>query len=191
MAKKTKLLLGERIKIKLLRKFLINILILVILWLLFYNVLRKFWFVDYLYEEGIYLLSNIQLKLSKFLLNIIGFTVEIYGKTVKIVGSYGVHLDRGCLGRNTLGLFIGFIFAFPGKMWHKLWFVSVGIVIFIFLNVFRIMGLAITDNCCRQHLDFNHHFLFKIIIYIVIFLLWAWWIKKYSYLADEKKQKRK
>ncbi|MBN2892344.1 MAG: archaeosortase/exosortase family protein [Bacteroidales bacterium] len=178
---------SDKIKLKLVSKFLINAAILVAAWFVFYKLVRNVWFVDYLYEEGIYWLTRIQIIFSKFFLNIIGYTVEVYGKTIKIVGSYGVHVDRGCLGRNTLGLFVGFILAFPGKFKNKIWFLAMGIVIFIFLNVMRILGLAITDNCCREQLDFNHHFLFKIIVYVVIFFLWAWWIKKYSAIAEKNK----
>ncbi len=164
----------------------INSAILVALWFLFYYVLRKINFVDYLYEEGIFWLSKIQLILTKILMNIAGYSVEIYGKTVKITGSYGVHLDRGCLGRNTLGLFIGFILAFPGKTKYKIWYIGLGTGIFILINVFRIIALAIVDNCCVEYLDFNHHVTFKYIIWAIILVLWAIWINKYSLLAEKK-----
>lgn len=173
-------------RVEFLFKFSVNSLILIALWFLFYNVLRGLPFIDYLYEEGIYILTKIQLIFSKLMLNLMGFAVEIYGKTIKIVDSYGVHLDRGCLGRNTLGLFIGFIFAFPGKFKSKIWFIIFGIGVFILLNVLRIAGLAITDYCCREKLDFNHHYVFKIITYSAIFFLWVWWVQRYSIFATKK-----
>jgi len=179
----------RNIKVEFLFKFTMNSLILLSLWILFYKVLRGIAFIDFLYEEGIYLLTITQLFLTKVLLSIMGFAVEIYGKTIIIIGSYGVHLDRGCLGRNTLGLFIGFIFAFPGKFKSKIWFICLGIVVFIMLNILRISGLAITDYCCREKLDFNHHYVFKIITYSVIFLLWVWWVQRYSIFAKAKSKK--
>ncbi len=175
-------------RVEFLFKFTINVVVLVGLWFLFYNLIRKLNIVDFIYEQGIYALTKIQLILSDASLNLMGFTVEIYGKTVKIVGSYGVHLDRGCLGRNTLGLFVGFILAFPGKVKSKVWFLTVGVVVFILMNVLRIDALAITDYCCREKLDFNHHFVFKIIIYVVIFLMWVWWVQRYSIFADKNKK---
>ncbi len=174
-------------RLKFVLKFALNSIILLLLWFSFYKVFRNILLVDYLYEEAIYGLTKIQLIFSKLFLEMLGYNVEIYGKIVKIVGSYGVHLDRGCLGRNTLGLFLGFIIAFPGSIKNKTWFLSLGTVIFIFLNILRIMALAITDMCCRERLDFNHHFAFKIVVYAVIFLLWVWWIQKYSDLAQKKK----
>ncbi len=163
----------------------INLLLLIGLWIIFYKLLRHIPIVDYVYEQGIYAFTKIQLIVTKIILNILGYTVEIYGKTIKIVGSNGVHLDRGCLGRNTLGLLLGFIYALPGRIKHKIYFTFIGVSIFLLLNIGRITALAITDYCCPQRLDFNHHFLFKIIVYIAIFILWTFWIKKHSYITKK------
>ncbi len=171
---------------KYLRIIAINLLILIGLWLIFFKLLRQINIVDYIYEQGIYVFTKIQLVVTKIILNIFGYSVEIYGKTVKIVGSNGVHLDRGCLGRNTLGLMLGFIYALPGRLKHKIYYTFLGITIFLFLNIGRIIALAITDYCCPERLNFNHHFLFKIIVYIAILLLWIIWIKKYSYVIEKK-----
>ncbi len=177
----------SKLNVIFLKKLLLNLFIFVLLWLLFYKILRKILIIDYVYEQGIYYLTKIQLIFSKLFLQILGYSVEIFGKTVKIDGSFGVHLDRGCLGRNTMGMFAGFILIFPGRLRDKLWFIFLGIVIFLFLNTLRITALAITDYCCVQYLDFNHHFVFKIIVYFAIFLLWTRWIKRYSFLKNEKK----
>lgn len=178
-------------KLLFLAKLIINIVIILSVWYLFYKIIRpRLPLVDYLYEEVIFWVTELQLVLSKLLLNLIGYSVEIYGKTVKIIGSFGVHLDRGCLGRNTLGLFVGFILAFPGKIKNKVWFLIMGIGIFIIVNVLRIAGLAITEFCCPERLDFNHHYLFKIIVYIIIFFLWVWWIQKYSMFAKKRTIKK-
>lgn len=176
-------MLKQKLNLKLLKKLVINAAILIAAWYLFFFFFKSFWQVDYLYEEGIFYLTKVQILISKFFLNIIGYEVEYYGKTIKILGSQGILLDRGCLGRNTLGLFIGFILAFPGKLKNKIWFVIMGIAIFIVVNSLRFFGLAIIENCCPEYLDINHHFVFKIIVYTVIFLLWMWWIRKYSAVA--------
>lgn len=168
-----------------LKKVTINLSIVLSLWLLFFFFYKKIAIINYSYEQGIYYLTKIQLLFSKFFLEILGFDVNIFGKTIKIINSHGVHLDRGCLGRNTLGLLVGFILVFPGKTKNKIWYIGVGIIIFIILNVLRIVGLAIIDDCCQQYLDINHHYIFKLIVYFVIFLLWIRWIKKYSILSKK------
>ncbi|MEA3450321.1 MAG: archaeosortase/exosortase family protein [Bacteroidota bacterium] len=169
-----------------LKKIVINLAILVPLWFLFYHFFKQILIIDYFYEQGIYYLTKVQLVSSKIVLEIFGFDVNIFGKTIKIINSRGVHLDRGCLGRNTLGLLAGFILVFPGKTKNKIWYIGLGIIIFIMLNITRIVSLTIINSCCPQHLDINHHYIFKIIIFFVIFLLWARWIKKYSTLSEKK-----
>jgi len=158
-------------------RLLINIAFLSTVWYIFYSFFRNKNFVDYFYEEITYLLTLSQLFVSKTLLTIIGYEVEIYGKTIKIVNSYGVHLDRGCLGRNVIGLFAGFILAYPAKIKSKLWYIPMGILIFFIVNVFRIMALSITDNCCRHILNFNHHIVFQYLTYFIIITMWVVWIR--------------
>ncbi len=158
-------------------RLLINIAFLSAVWYIFYNFFRDKNFVDYFYEEITYILTLSQLFVSKIFLTIIGYEVEIYGKTIKIIDSYGVHLDRGCLGRNVIGLFAGFILAYPAKIKSKLWYIPTGILVFFMVNVFRIMALAITDNCCRHLLDFNHHVVFQYLTYAIIIIMWFVWIR--------------
>ncbi len=158
-------------------RFAINATILFAIWYLFYKFLRDTNFIDYFYEEGTYILTNTQLLLSKIFLSIFGYDIEIYGKTIKVVGSYGVHLDRGCLGRNVIGVFAGFILAYPAKVKSKLWYVPFGILFFVFVNIVRILALVLIENCCPQHLDFNHHIVFQYLTYGIIILLWIIWTR--------------
>ena len=158
-------------------QFVLNILILYVLWLVFYKFLRDWYLIDYFYEQVIYYLTKLQLKLSGFLLGILGYKVEIYCKIITINGSNGVLLDRGCLGRNVLGVFLGFILAYPSSMKKKFWISVIGVVVFIILNVLRISALAIIDYCCPQYLDINHHYIFTIIVYSAIILMWAIWLR--------------
>ncbi len=151
-----------------------------VIWLIFYLWLKKLPVVYYFYEEGFRFLSILTLKTSQFFLGILGYKTEVYAKIIKIGASYGVHLDKGCLGRNTILIFVSFILAYPGDVKSKIWFIPLGIFVFFILNVLRISALVIIDYCCREYLDFNHHATFKIITYLAILLMWVFWIKKYG-----------
>ena len=166
-------------------KFLINILILYILWVLFFKFLRDYWLIDYIYEEGIYYLTLIQLKATEFFLGLLGFQAHTLGKIVWIEGHQGVLLDRGCLGRNTLGLFLGFILAYPSGMRRKWGIMIIGTVVFIMLNILRISGLAITQYCCPRYLDINHHLIFKYVVYTAILIMWYLWLR---FLRNKEKE---
>ncbi len=165
-------------KIPIWAKFFINILILYALWVLFFKFLRDYWLVDYFYEEGIYYLTYIQLKATEFFLDMLGFEVHTLGKIIWIEGHQGVLLDRGCLGRNTLGLFLGFILAYPSGLRRKFGIMIIGTLVFLLLNILRISGLAITQYCCPQYLDINHHLIFKYLVYAVILLMWYLWLRR-------------
>jgi len=91
------------------------------------------------------------------------------------------------MGRNVLIGFAGLISVFPGMFKQKLWFIPMGLAILIFVNVLRISGLAITAYCCPEYSDINHYVVFKIVAWIVIFLLWMWWINKFALKAIKKK----
>ncbi len=170
--------LSERLaKIPIWAKLFINILILYALWVLFFKFLRNYWFIDYIYEEGIYYLTLIQLKVTEFFLDFLGFQAHTLGKIVWIEGHQGVLLDRGCLGRNTLGLFIGFVLAFPSGLRRKVGIILIGTVVFLMLNILRITGLVLTQYCCPQYLDINHHLIFKYIVYFAILLMWYLWLR--------------
>ena len=145
-------------------QFVTNILLLYAIWLVFYKFLRDWWLVDYLYEELIYYLTKIQLHLAGAFLKLLGYSVEIYCKVITINGSNGVLLDRGCLGRNVLGLFLGFILAYPSTFKKKVGISIIGVIVFIILNVLRISALAMIELCCPQYLQINHHYVFKIIV---------------------------
>ncbi len=178
-------LIKRMAKIPIWLQFPINILILYALWLVFFKFLRHIWFIDYFYEEVIYYLTFIQLQATKFLLSLLGYKAYVLGKVIWIEGTSGILLDRGCLGRNTLGLFMAFILAYPSQWRQKLWIIVVGTVIFLCLNILRISGLAITQYCCPRYMDINHHLIFKYIVYTAILLMWYWWLRT---LRKEKKK---
>ncbi len=167
-------------------KFFINGALLFVLWWVFYTFFRNTAFIHAIYEDATALLTKNLLITSKYFLNIWGFETEIFGKTVRIVGTGGVYLDRGCLARNLMGLFTGFIVAYPGIIRKKLWFIPLGLVLITIINIFRISGLAYVVLCCPQHVDINHHVIFKYTVYILIFLMWYIWIQKINILPKEK-----
>lgn len=161
-------------------RFAVNILLLSAIWFGFYSFLRYSFFVNNFYEQASMHFTSFLLISSKFVLNLFGFETEIQGKIIKIANSPGVFLDKGCLARNLLGLYVGFILAYPGKIKHKLWAIPLGIIIINILNVLRIAGLAYLVLDYPEYVDINHHVIFKYTVYFFIFLMWYFWIKHFS-----------
>ena len=159
-------------------KFAINAFGLGLLWVVFYSFFRNFEFVDKFYQIGTTKITNFILASCKFLLESIGYKTVTFGKTVRIIGSPGVYLDKGCLARNLMGLFAGFMLAYPGLIKKKLWYLPLGLVVIQILNILRLSGMALITLCCPEHIDINHHYIFKIAVFGAIFFMWYLWIFK-------------
>ncbi|MCS4055892.1 archaeosortase/exosortase family protein [Salinibacter ruber] len=55
----------------------------------------------------------------------LGLDVAVEGRTVQLAQTSGVRIVNGCNGLATIGAFIGFIVANPGKTKRRLWFTDV------------------------------------------------------------------
>lgn len=101
-------------------------------------------------------------------------------RTIGIQGTSGLWIGDPCDGISLFALFSIFILAYPGKWLHKLWYIPLGITIIHFLNIFRISALCIMLVNHPNWLEFNHTYLFQILMYILVFALWFIWIKRFS-----------
>jgi exosortase/archaeosortase family protein len=86
-----------------------------------------------------------------------------------LVGAY-------CDGLVLYALFSGFVLAFPGATWHKLWFIPSGIAILYSINILRIVAVCLNHHYSHHTVEFNHHYTFAFIMYGCICLLWTWWL---------------
>ncbi len=124
---------------------------------------------------------------SKIILEIFGYSVITDAtRTIRIDGTGGLWVGDSCNGIALFALFAGFIIAYTGKAIHKIIYVSVGILLIEFLNILRIVALAILDTHSREWTEFNHTYTFTIVIYGFIFLLWIVWVNKFSNLEKIK-----
>ncbi len=178
-----KALIDKYKKQHLLVRFVVNIVLLALIWMIFYKLLRHTAYVSSFYEYVSDIFTGFLLISAKFLLALFGFETEMFGKVVRIVGTGGVLLDRGCLARNLMGLFVGFILAYPGKIKHKLWTIPAGLLVIILLNIIRITALTYLVYGYPEYVDINHHVIFKYTVYFFIFCMWYLWIKYYSSTA--------
>jgi exosortase family protein XrtF len=113
-----------------------------------------------------------------------GVTVQkpqtvIYRGRRKLVG-----IEDGCNGLELFVLYIGFILAMPASNGRKLAFGIGGLIVIHMVNLLRCSGLGIVVISMKQHFDFAHHYLFKIVIYTTIFLLWVAFSKKLKLTKD-------
>ena len=100
---------------------------------------------------------------------------------IYIDGDKAVHIADSCNGLILFIIHLGFIIAFPSTLKRKLLFGIGGVLTIFALNIIRCAVLAVIS---REYLTIvDHHFVFNLIIYALIFLIWQ--INSRA-LADEK-----
>jgi len=118
---------------------------------------------------------------SRKILELLGYATEMAGdRTMRITGTPGLFIGDSCNGISLFALFSIFIVAFPGNVISKIIFIPVGILIIHVLNIMRVVILAVIETYSYEWTEFNHTYTFTIIIYACIFMMWWYWINKYS-----------
>ncbi len=119
------------------------------------------------------------LGLALVILKFLGYHVFTGSdRLMGIDGTNGLWMGDNCNSLELCALFAGFIIAFPGGALKKLWFIPLGVVLIFYLNVLRVVALAVIEkNFSVKLLNFNHTYTFTILVYAFIFALWYWWIR--------------
>ena len=111
-------------------------------------------------------------------LHYITFTGE--DRVIGIDGSSGLWIGDKCDGIELFALFGVFIIAYPGLIWRKAIYIPVGIISIELINVMRIVSLAVVQHNYPKWIEFNHSYVFNVLVYGYIFLLWMIWANKLS-----------
>ncbi len=101
-------------------------------------------------------------------------------QVIGIDGSNGVWVGSNCNAITLFSLFAVFIVAYPGQQKAKWWFIPAGILAIHFLNILRVVALAMIANSYPEYLNFNHTYTFTFLIYLFIFSLWMLWVNKFA-----------
>ena len=89
-----------------------------------------------------------------------------------------------CNGIDLMFIYIGVLFLLPFPVKRKLWFSGVGVIVIALFNIVRICSLYFIYIYQRSAFDFSHHYLFTLLMYVVIFFGWLLFIRKAK--PDEK-----
>lgn len=120
-------------------------------------------------------LSKNVASVSGALLSGLGFEATADGRSIFLPGVAGVRIVNGCNGLSTIGLFIGFVVAYPGRMWRRLWFIPLGIFVIYATNVLRVGTMLLVQKYWPVAFDPLHGFGLTTIFYVVVFGLWVAW----------------
>lgn len=115
------------------------------------------------------------IDVSAGILGLFGFDVYTAFRVIGIGEAAGIEIVNGCNGLSAIGLFIGFVVAYPGNSTKRLLFLFTGIGVIYLVNVIRVVVLAITQVYWSEFFHFTHDYSTTAIFYIVIFIMWVIW----------------
>lgn len=121
-------------------------------------------------------LSVFVAEASASILRLFGSTVMQEGRIIGIEGHRGLYVENGCNGLSTLGLFLGFIMAYPGTNRQRAWFIPLGILVIVVINILRIVLLAVVQAHFPSFFDAIHAYAVAP-FYLVVFGLWVLWAR--------------
>lgn len=98
----------------------------------------------------------------------------VYVKSKRVLA-----IADGCNGLELYILYVGFLLCIPTTTKRLAIFAMAGVFGIYVLNTFRCLGLVVLFLHNYSFADFAHHYLFKMIIYAIIFYTWVKYSKKY------------
>lgn len=122
------------------------------------------------------------------LLHAFGYQVQVLPHpdepSMKVIlnGKYLARIIEGCNGISVVILFISFVVAFSGKLKTTFFYLLSGSVLLYAVNLIRIVLLTIGMYHYPKYEDILHAVIFPGIIYGMVFLLWIFWVNRFSKL---------
>lgn len=148
------------------------------LWTFFSEYLGKNPHTAWIWNEILDFFLGIIVIGSKAMLSLLGYSYDAFGNVIRLKGTGGVEIGPACVG---LGLMYGIsalILIFPGPSKQKMWFIPLAVTGVLFLNMLRVTSLVLISKSNPAWVDFNHKYVFNILVYLFIFLMWLWWVTK-------------
>jgi exosortase/archaeosortase family protein len=108
--------------------------------------------------------------------------VESSGRILNVFNARGVEILNDCNGLDLLGIYTGFIIAYPGPIRERLLLLAGGLLLLYFANVLRIAVLALSNVYYPDYWDNVHRASSYVFFYPLILGLWYIW----TIISDQK-----
>ncbi len=142
----------------------------------FYN---QFIATHFNYIQG---LKTALIKPAVWIIKLFGFYAIHNEMDVMVVNGPYLRVNYSCLGLGVMSFLSAFVLAFPASWKSTLKMLALGILVIYLLNILRIAGLGLLFaffHSQRNYFEY-HHEIFNVLVYICIFILLFFWIRKNS-----------
>lgn len=150
---------------------------------------------EFLYNHFNYVqvLKSALILPAVWIIKLFGFYAIYNQMDIMVVDGPWLRINYACLGLGVMSFLAAFVIAFPAKVKAKLRLFVIGILMIYLLNVARIAALGVLLGFFKsQRSNFTyHHEIFNIIVYICVFVLLYYWIKKNTKLVAKKETESK
>lgn len=132
--------------------------------------------------------TNLVAKQSNMLLHAVGYDARIAPHpdepSMKLIinDKFVARVVEGCNSISVIILFISFIVAFSGRFKATFLYILSGSVLIYIVNLVRIVILSIGLYNYPWRREILHTVIFPLIIYGMVFLLWMFWVNRFSKL---------
>ncbi|MDP6820733.1 MAG: hypothetical protein QGG04_04590 [Candidatus Marinimicrobia bacterium] len=127
-------------------------------------------------------LSFTGVRHASWLLSALGWEIETTDRFISCAGKRGVFIQNGCNGLNLLGLYAGFIVAYPGPWDKRLPFLAGGLFALYLAIVARIAFFAVFNASYPQYWGTAHEYSSYVFFYPIVLSFWYLW----TLISEEK-----
>jgi exosortase family protein XrtF len=135
-------------------------------------------------------MTHLVAKQSESLLNAFGYNAQVLPHptepSMKLIINdfYLARVIEGCNSISVIILFLSFIVAFASKFKTAFFYILSGSVLIYSVNLIRIVLLTIGLYHYPHQKAIFHTVIFPAIIYGLVFLLWIFWVNRFSKLKS-------
>lgn len=97
-----------------------------------------------------------------------------------INGKFVARVIEGCNSISVIILFVSFVIAFAGRFKVTFFYILVGSVLIYIINLLRIAILSFGLYHYPWRREELHTVIFPMVIYGIVFLLWMFWVHRFS-----------
>jgi len=136
-------------------------------------------------------ITNLVSKQSASLIETVGYKAQIVPHnneaSMKLIinNKFVARIIEGCNSISIIILFVSFIFAYAGKFKITVFYLLFGCVIIYVVNLLRIVILSIGLYHYPWRREILHTVIFPLIIYGLVFLLWIFWVNRFTNLKPK------
>jgi exosortase family protein XrtF len=175
------------VKYKLVIKFILTFLLVYITFSMLYKYYLQFSDGSKFYPDY---MTHLVAKQTESVLNTLGYAAQVLPHpdepSMKVIlnNIYLARVIEGCNSISVIILFISFILAFAANFKATFFYIFLGSVLIYTVNLLRIVLITIGLYHYPNQTDVFHTVVFPGIIYGLVFLLWIFWVNRFSKIKN-------